>query len=732
MTGGRRVTSLAKIDVDRLSGVGPKKKEALEALGIVTVWDLLTHYPRRYIDRTNQLRLSEAVPGSEVMVLGTVRRVEARRSRNRRSFVEADVSDGTGLLRCTFFNQPWRAKQLTPGTQAVFFAKVEVFAGRRRMTNPLVDLVGDKTGRIVPVYPQSEKAGITSAEIGSFVAEALERAGEMADPVPAGARDTLGLGSRDWALRQVHAPGSVDDAERARRRLAFDELLRLQLLVAYRRIRAGEHPGIAHATGPLAGPERPEAAICAPGGSAGCAPGGSGGSAGMASVGPGELVEELLAKAPFSLTRAQLRVIDEVLCDMAGPKAMHRLLQGDVGSGKTVVAAAAMMASVQGGYQAALMAPTEVLAEQHHASISEMLAGMTVADEARLSGRRPLSVALVTGRSAKPVPGGPADVVIGTHALLSEGRDLGRLGVAVIDEQHRFGVGQRAALQARGGTDGTNPDVLVMTATPIPRTAAMTVFGDLDQSILDELPAGRVPPRTVWAAEEEAWERARAEAASGHQSYVICPLVEESGKIEARSATAEHERLSAGPLSGLSVGLLHGQMPAAAKQEAMAAFRAKELDVLVATTVIEVGVDVANATVVVIEDAGRFGIAQLHQLRGRVGRGGGESWCYLVGQATSAEAERRLRAMEESGDGFALAEVDLELRGEGTVLGLRQSGASDLKAASLSADRDLVQPARDAALELVGGDQAAAGLEMLREEALLVAGPEERELLFTG
>jgi len=417
---------------------------------------------------------------------------------------------------------------------------------------------------------------------------------------------------------------------------------------------------------------------------------------------------------------------------------MHRLLQGDVGSGKTVVAVAALLIGVQGGHQGALMAPTEVLAEQHYIGVRRLLEGLSVPDPATLTGDRPLEVGLLTNRTPAAarrqmhdrLRAGALDILIGTHALLVEGVDFASLGVVVIDEQHRFGVEQRDALRLKG----QDPDVLVMTATPIPRTAAMTLYGDLDQTVVDELPPGRTPVRTMWARgpleEAAAWDRVREEVAAGHQAYVVCPLIEESEKIQAKSATEEFERLSSDVLPGLSVGLLHGQMAGADKEAVMAEFRAGRVQVLVATTVIEVGVDVPNATAMVIEDADRFGIAQLHQLRGRVGRGAAESWCYLLGAGNSPDGERRLRAMEQSTDGFYLAEEDLDIRGEGTILGTRQKGRNDLKLASLRRDKDLVQQARDVAEAILDEDPALHAHPELADEVRLLIDDDEAEFLF--
>ena len=702
---GRRLAYLAGIDVAVLAGVGPKKVDALETVGIRTVLDLLTTYPRRYIDRSAQAAIGDLGEGEEATIVATVKRVQSRRTRQGRTMVQVDVSDGASYLRCTFFNQPWRARQLSAGTEVVVFGKLERYKGVRQMTNPVVDLVGDRTGRIVPIYPQSDKAGLSTWELADWIAEALKRAGELVDPLPAGWRQHLRLQDRTWAMEQIHGPESMATAQMARRRLAFDELLRLQMvLVMTKRAVERESRGIRH-------------------------------------VIDGGLVAQFRDRLPFPLTGAQQRAIDEIQGDLAGPHPMHRLLQGDVGSGKTIVAVATLLTGVQGGFQGALMAPTEVLAEQHHLGIRALLEGLTVADDRTLMGERPLAVELLTNKTTGSertrlhagLADGSVDVLIGTHALLSEGVAFRSLGVVVIDEQHRFGVEQRAALRAKGA-DGAVPDVLVMTATPIPRTAAMTVYGDLDATVLDELPPGRTPVATTWARGPlevaDAWQRVRHEVEAGHQAYVVCPLVEESERIQARSATEEFERLGAEVLAGLRLGLLHGQLSSKEKEAVMAAFRLGRLDVLVATTVIEVGVDVANATVMVIEDADRFGIAQLHQLRGRVGRAAATSWCYLLADASTPDAEERLLALERSNDGFELAEVDLDLRGEGTILGTRQKGVNDLKLASLRRDRELVGLARDVAFDIVDHDPTLADHPDIAEEVRFLVDDDDREFLF--
>jgi ATP-dependent DNA helicase RecG len=702
---------LATWPVTRLNGVGDRKAEGLATLGVTSMLDLLTYYPRRYVDRTHEARVRDLVVGEEAMVLVTVVRTSSRRTRGRppKALVTADVRDDSGSLRVTFFNQAWRERQLAAGLTVALFGKVELFGGRKQMTNPVVDLIGNRTGRIVPIYPQSEKARLSTWEIGDWVAEALRRSARraLADPVPDWVLDRFDLVTRPEAFGGIHAPESMAQKEVARRRLVLDELLRVQLaLVQRKRHIERTTRGIAHLT-------------------------------------EGPVLDAFVERLPFDLTADQRAAVAEIGHDLAAPHPMHRLLQGDVGSGKTVVAVWTLLAAVQGGHQGAFMAPTEVLAEQHALGIRALLADVEVADAgASLFGARPVRVELLTNkvgaadrrRILAGLAAGEVDVVIGTHALIQEGVEFASLGAVVIDEQHRFGVEQRAALRDKAG-GGPVPDVLVMTATPIPRTAAMTVYGDLDVTVIRSLPAGRQPIVTSWARTEDdevaMWDAVRREVVAGRQAYVVTPLIEESDKLEARSAEDTFAELAAGELAGLRLGLLHGRLGPADKEATMHQFREGRLDVLVATTVIEVGVDVANATVMVVLDADRFGIAQLHQLRGRVGRGSERSWCYLVSSSDTPEAEARLEALVKTTDGFALAEVDLELRGEGTIMGERQKGRSDLKLASLRRDREWLERAREAAFAIVDGEGLDAHPDLLAEVALFL-DEEDQEFLLKG
>ena len=604
--------------------------------------------------------------------------------------VTVSVGDGSGRVTAVFFNQPWRARQLTEGLQIAMFGKADMYRGVLQMTNPIIDLIGNRTGRIVPIYPQSEKAGLSTWEIAGWVENALERCKTrgLLDPVALSVREKYELVDRTTALWNIHMPESIALKDDARRRLAFDELLRVQLVLVGRK-RAFERD-----------------------------------SRGIRHVVSNKLVDRFISALPFGLTGAQIRVINDITLDLGGPHPMHRLLQGDVGSGKTVVAVAAMLTAVQGQHQGAIMAPTEVLAEQHFAGIQQLVRDLQVPDPQNLFGDRPLRVELLTGRGV--------DIVVGTHALIQDGVAFNSLGVVVIDEQHRFGVEQRAALSQKGSSTST-PDVLVMTATPIPRTAAMTVYGDLDVSVLDELPPGRTPIVTKWAAgpllEALMWSSIRDAVAQDQQAFVVCPLIEESDKIEVASAEKIYADLQVGELQGLRLGLLHGRMSSFDKEETMNKFRNRKLDVLVATTVIEVGVDVPNATVMAVLDADRFGIAQLHQLRGRVGRGRIASQCWLQTKDPETSSPR-VDALVESTDGFYLAEVDLELRGEGTLMNSMQKGASDLKLASLRRDRDLIDIAREAAFSIVDADPTMVNNAGLLDELDLLLTPEDAEFLF--
>jgi ATP-dependent DNA helicase RecG len=688
---GRSLAYLAEIPVERVKGIGDRLSGKLREAGISSVTDLLFHFPRRHIDRSLITSIAEVPLDRELTVVGTVSKVTARRVRRGLSIVEVAVFDGSSYLWATFFNQPFRERQLGEGTEVALSGKVERYRGRMQMRSPVVDVLGRaahrRTGRIVPVYPSA--AGIASWRLEQFTANALRRSRPVQDPLPADMVETLGLVNRDQAIAAMHFPENQEEADRARQRLVFDELFRLEVALALRKQRqVDEAEGITH-------------------------------------VIDGELVGSFFESLPFSLTDAQRRAVDEIQADMVSSHPMHRLLQGEVGSGKTVVAMAALLTGVQGGYQGAVMAPTEVLAEQHYFGLEPL---------ARLVGVR---MALLTASSAdraevlEGIAGGTVDIAVGTHALIQEGVRFARLGVAVVDEQHRFGVYQR--VQLREKAEGPQPDLLIMTATPIPRTLSMTLYGDLDVSVLDEMPVGRPLVETQLISPESsemerAYARVREEAAQGRQSFVICPLVEDSEKLEAASATAEYERLT-GVFPDLRLGLVHGQLPAEEKRMAMQRFRDGDIDVLVATTVVEVGIDMPNATVMIVLDAHRFGISQLHQLRGRLSRGAGPNWCYLVGDPSTDEARERLAAVASTDDGFRLAEEDLRIRGQGTIFGVRQSGMPDLRLADILSDFEALTTARREAFGLVASDPHLASHPEIAEEIRALLG-EQDEWLF--
>ena len=700
---------LDQIGLERIKGIGEKSKKALESFGVFSVLDLLETYPRRYIDRSNMATLKTIELGVDTLVMVRVVQSKSMRTRNGRVMVTVTVADDTGRMSLTFFNQAWREKQLQPGMEVAVFGKAEKYRDYLQMTNPIVDRVGDQTGRIVPVYPQSEKSNISSWDLAKWISDALSKCQPrgIADTVPQNILDAHSLMSRGDALRAIHMPQSAEDHLAARRRLAFDEVLRVQLMLVGRKKQWElESAGFEHQT-------------------------------------EGQHFNDFLSSLPFPLTGAQKRTIAEIYEDLRSPRPMHRLLQGDVGAGKTLVAVATMLAAVISGHQAALMAPTEVLADQHAIGIRALLADMKIRyDDRTLFGDTGLRIELLTskvkGQQRKDIVAGIADgsvdIAIGTHALIQDTISFKSLSVVVVDEQHRFGVQQRSKLRdkAQESEEGLMPDVLVMTATPIPRTAAMTVYGDLDVSVLDELPPGRTPIVTSWVnspvERESMWSSIRERLDIGQQAYVVCPLIEESEKLEVASAQETFDQLSAEDLRGYSVGLLHGRMSSLEKEEMMASFRSGKTQVLIATTVIEVGVDVPNSTSMVILDADRFGIAQLHQLRGRVGRGALSSYCYLV--TNGEDPSPRVEALVSSTDGFVLAEEDLKLRGEGTIMGAIQKGRSDLTLASLQRDLDLIQWARHDAIAIVEGDPRLEDHELLRDELELLFTDEDEEFLF--
>jgi ATP-dependent DNA helicase RecG len=637
-----------EVGLDNLDGVGPTIKKRLAALGLRTVGDALGYAPRRYEPAAPELPIAHLFGEEEAAIAGEVRSVRVQRAR-RLQLVKARVADETGEITAVWFNQAWLKDRLRPGTRVRLRGNLK----GREFTVRSYDVNGTaSTADFAPVYPASEE--ITVKKLREVVGQTLDRARDLLDPLPAELKARERLPGKSDAVVALHRPRSEEEGERARRRLAFDELFTLQVGLARRR------DGRQEERAPSLGS-------------------------------PGELVERYRGLLPFELTPSQEAAIAEIDADLAGERPMERLLQGDVGSGKTVVALYALLRAVEAGSRGALMAPTETLAEQHFLTVGPICAQLGV------------PVALLTGSVKHEV--GTAQIVIGTHALIQEGAGLGELGVAVVDEQHRFGVEQRAAL-----TSGRRPHVLHMTATPIPRTLALTVYGDLSVTEIAKPPANRKPIETAWVTQERssaAYQRLRKHLDDRRQAYVVCPLIEESETSVARAAEREAERLRKGELRGYRVGLLHGRLRPDERRELMGQFKAGELDVLVATTVIEVGVDVPNATIMIVQEADRFGLAQLHQLRGRVGRAAEQSYCLLISrprEELTDAAQARLEALVRTTDGFELAEVDLELRGEGQLLGTRQSGLTEFRFAKLRADRDLLERARELAEELVDYD----------------------------
>lgn len=712
--------------LEKLPGLSRRDVQAFKRLGLHTVEDILYHFPHRYDDYSTWKKIAKLTVGATETVVGTVSAVHLVSS--GRSRVEVVVSDETGAIRAVFFNQPWLAKQLTVGSTIVLSGKVSAFNGARQFVNPKWEPYAPDgstlhTGRLVPVHRLTK--GLIDRNARRVIKHVVDTVTPtVPDHLPEAVRQRTDLMPLGMALAQIHYPDSQQHLEQARRRLGFDEFLFIQIGVLQRRMLWQGEMGYA-----------------------------------MRFLEP--LHRQFLAALPFSLTGAQQRAIEEIFADLARPVPMARLLQGDVGSGKTVVAAAALLQTIGNGFQGAIMAPTEILAEQHYKGLKKLLGAVSVPRQARQTDQgedwqtrldpeeaarlaeiktllgmsdaedrdgQGVRVALLTGslgakerrRVLEGIADGTIDLVVGTHALLTEQVRFHSLGLVVVDEQHRFGVEQRQRLRDKG----FNPHMLVMTATPIPRTLTLTIYGDLDTSVLDELPPGRQTIRTRWvrkADREKAYRHIRREVAKGRQAFVICPLVEESEDVDLPSAEEMYEILRREVFPDLRVALLHGRMLPREKDEVMRAFRDHQFDILVSTPVIEVGIDVPNASTIVIEGAERFGLAQLHQFRGRVGRGEHQSYCILISDKDDNDVTRqRLEAVEQTTDGFKLAEIDLRLRGPGEFFGTRQSGTPDLKVARL-ADTRLLHAARIEAERILADDP-----HLLRPEHALLRQKVER------
>ncbi len=656
--------------VTELKGVGPKIAERLSRLNAESIWDLLHVFPRRYDDYTLMKPIKDVVYGEQVTIIGTIWETRARRSRSNQIIVHSIISDGTAKIQATWFNQKWLVSQLKAGMQIVISGKVDQYLGRPVFNSPEwepLELDPLRTRRIVPIYPLTE--GMTAKKMREVMDTAVTRwSRHIPDPLPDSIRQKRDFYLLHQAIQQIHFPGTQESLHRARQRIIFDELFLLQLGMQGQRQKWQAHPGI-----PL--PTDTEA------------------------------LTQFQNALPYEFTDAQKRVIDEITADMSRSTPMNRLLQGDVGAGKTVVAAAAMVVAVKAGAQAALMAPTEILAEQHYAGLRELLNPLGI-EVCLLTGSTP---AAEKTQIYADLAAGSTQVAIGTHALIQEAVTFNHLALAVIDEQHRFGVDQRQALREKGAETENgrpSPHLLVMSATPIPRTLALSLYGDLDLSALDEMPPGRQEIKTKWlrhSERERAYAFIRGQIEQGRQAFIIYPLVEESDKIDAKAAVEEYERLQKEVFPNLKLGLVHGRLKSAEKEAAMRAFNTGAIDILVATSVIEVGVDVPNSTVMLIEGANRFGLAQLHQFRGRVGRGQYQSYCILISDAETAVAEERLQALEQTNDGFQLAEKDLEIRGPGEFFGRRQSGLPELHLASLL-DMEMLEIAQTEAVALFAAD----------------------------
>jgi len=689
--------------IQYLKGIGPKRAKSFSKLGINTIEDLLYYFPRRYEDRTKFISISKLQEGQTYTIKAQVLAKGERQSFRRKGFniIEVAVGDSTGKIFCVWFNQPYLKEYFKVGLTLILYGRIERYAGRLQMNSPEFEIVFSKSdeslsiGRITPVYSLPE--GITQRYFRQIIKNTLDGyLPEINDFLPFDIRSRNNLLNLAVSLINIHFPDNLERQNEAYRRLSFEEFFLFQLPLAFRKLKKKEKAGISYKVG-------------------------------------GELINAFIEGLPFRLTLAQEKVIEEIKSDMAKPHAMQRLLQGDVGSGKTVVATIATLIAIQGGHQVAFMVPTEILVRQHYEKISFQLSALSCK-------LKEIKVGLLTSSANekekekiyKEIKEGKVDLVIGTHALIEESVKFKHLGLIVIDEQHKFGVGQRALLPAKG----TNPDVLIMTATPIPRTLAITLYGDLDVSIINELPPGRLAVKTMQFSgknKSQAYEIAKAQLRQGSQAYIVYPVIEESYALDILGAKKMYNQLKSGEFKEFKLGLIHGRLKQNEQDEVMLKFKQKELEVLVSTTVLEVGIDIANATCMIIESAERFGLSQLHQLRGRVGRGRQESFCILISDTGTPQAKVRLAAMLKYNDGFRIAEEDLKIRGPGEFFGLRQSGLSELKIANPLTQMQLLKKAREEAIKLINIDPSLGLRQNLGLRGkLLQRFPEYEKLMVVG
>ena len=687
--------------IQYLKGIGPKRAGSFAGYGVHSIEDLLYYFPRRYEDRTNFTNISELKAGQLYTIKAQVRSSRSHSSWRRRGFsiTEARLTDPTGEISCVWFNQPYLNQYLKTGADLILYGKVQLYNARLQMDNPEFEFVGGEDddslniGRIVPVYTLPQ--GFSQRSLRQVIKRALDEfLPKINDCLPFDLRSRNNLLNLAQGLLNIHFPQSPELQKQAHTRLSFEEFFIFQLPLVLRKLKRKEKTGIKH-------------------------------------IVEGKLIEDFISALPFKLTSAQDKVLGEIKADMSSPMAMQRLLQGDVGSGKTVIATLASLIAVQGGYQAAFMAPTEILARQHYDKVSSQLSGLVFSE-------KKIRVALLAGQDKekqkiyREIKNGQIDLAIGTHALLQEELSFRKLGFVVIDEQHKFGVGQRALLPKKGN----NPDVLIMTATPIPRTLAITIYGDLDISVINQLPPGRLPIKTLIFSQREkkkAYAIVKEELNYRRQAYIIYPVIEESFALDIAGAKKMFAELKAGEFKDFRLGLIHGKLKQAAQEEVMSKFKNGQLDILISTTILEVGIDIPNATCMIIESAERFGLSQLHQLRGRIGRGRLQSFCVLISDGQSQEAKQRLQAMAASSDGFRIAEEDLKIRGPGEFFGSRQHGLAELKIANPLTQLQLLKRAREEALRLIAADAILSSRQNARlKDRLLQRFPEYENFMAVG